>query len=99
MNLFIFFFKNFQVYVIEVDRGLSDIYNIRHTYDDFFDLHLQLIGNFPEEAGVSVGFSRNSGSVTRRIIPDLPAQMMFVSEAIARNRIPRLQEYINVNLF
>jgi len=86
------------VYVIEVDRGLSDIYNVRHTYDDFFDLHLQLIGNFPEEAGVSVGFNKNNGTVTRRIIPDLPAQMMFVSEAIARSRISRLQEYINTIL-
>ncbi|ORX44302.1 hypothetical protein BCR36DRAFT_127473 [Piromyces finnis] len=87
------------VYAIEVDRGLSDISTVHHTYDDFFDLHLQLIGNFPEEAGVSLGFSnKNSNSVSRRIIPDLPAQMMFVSEATARNRISGLQEYINTIL-
>ncbi|KAG4093594.1 hypothetical protein H8356DRAFT_999970 [Neocallimastix lanati (nom. inval.)] len=87
------------VYIIEVDRGNSDISIIHHTYDDFFDLHLQLIGNFPEEAGVSIGFNKNNnGKISRRIIPDLPAQMMFVSEAIARSRITRLQEYINTIL-
>lgn len=44
-----------------------------------------------------MGFNKNNSKVTRRIIPDLPAQMMFVSEAIARSRITRLQEYINVS--
>jgi hypothetical protein len=88
------------VYIIQVDRGPTDISIVHHTYDDFFDLHLQLIGNFPEEAGVSIGFfnKNNTNKVTRRIIPDLPAQMMFVSEAIAKSRVMGLQEYINTIL-
>ncbi|KAJ3147126.1 Rho guanine nucleotide exchange factor 4 [Geranomyces michiganensis] len=93
---------------------------IRHTYDDFFDLHMQLISHFPEEAGVAAslpsradsmadvdmpgGWQSKHSSVSsavqptpsppKRIIPELPGQMMYVSEAAAKARIPSLQSYI-----
>jgi hypothetical protein len=65
--------------------------SISRSYDDFFEFHLQLIGNFPGEAGVTV-----CGVVQERIIPDLPGQLMYVSDKAARDRIPLLQEYIEV---
>ncbi|KAJ3151792.1 Rho guanine nucleotide exchange factor 4 [Geranomyces variabilis] len=92
---------------------------IRHTYDDFFDLHMQLLSHFPEEAGVaaslpsradssaevdmpggwsskhsSIASSHSTPSPPKRIIPELPGQMMYVSEAAAKARIPSLQSYI-----
>ncbi|KAJ3118691.1 Rho guanine nucleotide exchange factor 4 [Phlyctochytrium bullatum] len=82
---------------------------VHHTFEDYFDMHLQLIGHFPEEAGLSLRkFARpESGSeeketgaaqASTRIIPELPCQMMFVSEAVAKARIGQLQDYINAIL-
>ncbi|KAI8999847.1 hypothetical protein BC832DRAFT_563834 [Gaertneriomyces semiglobifer] len=93
-------------------------YAIRHTYEDFFDFHMQLIGHFPEEAGVRVkllqqhqqpeAITDDSGEQhfmpgawtegPKRIIPELPGQMMFVSEAAAKGRVGQLQEYIQAIL-
>ncbi|TPX67259.1 hypothetical protein SpCBS45565_g03905 [Spizellomyces sp. 'palustris'] len=97
------------VYLIDVFHvGVFDDQHmtIRHTYDDFFDFHMQLIGHFPEEAGVRVGLMQkdSTGELEsmpgawsegpRRIIPELPGQMMFVSEAAAKGRMAQLQDYI-----
>ncbi|KAJ3211735.1 Myosin 10A, isoform D [Dinochytrium kinnereticum] len=79
------------------------LYIIQHTYEDFFDFHLQLIGHFPEEAGVSSGKKDvafkslpDNEAGSKRIIPELPGQMMVVSEAVAKTRIDMLQSYIQV---
>ncbi|KAI8895110.1 hypothetical protein BC833DRAFT_602380 [Globomyces pollinis-pini] len=70
---------------------------ITHTFEDFFDLHLQLLGHFPEAAGIKtsevVGQKANV-----RILPELPAQMMFVSEVVAQGRMSQLQTYIDILL-
>ncbi|KAI8833753.1 hypothetical protein BC829DRAFT_407635 [Chytridium lagenaria] len=81
------------------------MYIVQHTYEDFFEFHLQLIGHFPEEAGVAKkegGFKGPSAQVAKveedgkikRIVPELPGQMMVVSEAVAKTRIEMLQNYI-----
>ncbi|KAI9201937.1 uncharacterized protein BJ171DRAFT_601297 [Polychytrium aggregatum] len=55
--------------------------------------HLNDHSSQPEKtAGIHTQVSQSPG---RRIIPDLPGQVMFVSEAMAKNRIGLLQEYIN----
>ncbi|KAJ3106972.1 Myosin 10A, isoform D [Phlyctochytrium planicorne] len=82
-------------------------YIVQHTYEDFFDFHLQLIGHFPEEAGLvnkKDAFGKNQSSTTedegksKRIIPELPGQMMVVSEAVAKTRIDMLQDYVEAIL-
>jgi hypothetical protein len=79
------------LYVIQVKYSGGENETIERSYDDFFDMHLQIIGNFPLEAGVSI-----CGEIQPRIIPDLPGQLMYVSGKAARERIPLLQEYIEV---
>ncbi|XJO78856.1 hypothetical protein BDV3_003234 [Batrachochytrium dendrobatidis] len=83
---------------------------VPHSFDSFFDLHLQLVGHFPEAAGITTGAeiiraSSSTGGVVSgskpdapRILPQLPGQMMFVSEAVATGRIPQLQNYLDVLL-
>nr|KAJ3415389.1 Myosin 10A, isoform D [Polyrhizophydium stewartii] len=90
--------------------GLPDTHTaaITQTFDAFFDLHLQLIGHFPEAAGITTGAeivrvvpgqpSTTTTAEVKRILPELPGQMMFVSEAVARNRIVQLQSYLDVLL-
>ncbi|KAI8916449.1 hypothetical protein BC831DRAFT_499483 [Entophlyctis helioformis] len=94
---------------------------IQRTFDNFFDLHLQLVGHFPEAAGISTGAEVIRATTTtattaaaspasgagggqagqppvKRILPELPGQMMFVSEAAARARTVQLQAYLDVLL-
>ncbi|KAJ3194523.1 Myosin 10A, isoform D [Irineochytrium annulatum] len=66
---------------------------IKHTFEDFFDLHMQLLAHFPVEAGMPVQ-ETNAPEDSYRIIPELPGQMMFVSEAVAKSRMTQLQEYV-----
>ncbi|KAJ3216189.1 Myosin 10A, isoform D [Dinochytrium kinnereticum] len=90
------------VYSIRVQYvGIGDNNSavIHHTFEDFFDFHLQLLGHFPEEAGLQIRRFSSEGESesplsSNRIIPELPCQMMFVSEAVAKTRIGQLQEYI-----
>ncbi|KAI8807074.1 Phox homologous domain-containing protein [Cladochytrium replicatum] len=88
------------IYVMDVTYITSETNEIRHTYEDFFDFHLQLIGHFPEEAGVRIGLLRHDSpqESTKRLIPQLPGQIMFVTDAVAKSRISPLQEYLKAVL-
>ena len=57
------------------------------SFEDFLALHLLLIRTFPEEAGLKPGCPR--------IIPELPAQQMFVSFTIAKSRTEELSRYLS----
>ncbi|KAI9141017.1 hypothetical protein BKA69DRAFT_469474 [Paraphysoderma sedebokerense] len=97
------------IYVTETTHvSVAQSFLSFHTFDDFFDFHLQLIGHFPEEAGLNVhnlitlpkslhsGHSSADTTEKPRIIPEFPPQMMMVNDAIARARLLKLQEYLNV---
>ncbi|KAJ3307215.1 Myosin 10A, isoform D [Kappamyces sp. JEL0829] len=70
---------------------------ISKRFEDFFELHMQLLGHFPESAGRSNSSSQIhlEAPMEERILPELPAQMMFVSETVAMGRIPVLQTYLD----
>eukprot|EP00842_Homolaphlyctis_polyrhiza_P004851 jgi/Hompol1/5367/HPOL_004431-RA len=97
--------KSFLYNILVVYIGMPETQPIMITqsFDAFFDLHLQLVGHFPEAAGIATGaevIRTPAGQpVVKRILPELPAQMMFVSEAVARNRIVELQAYLDVSRF
>lgn len=82
---------------------------IYRTYENFFDLHLNLIGTFAIDAGVTSPLhnrhtedSSDTGHLgplrknpADRLLPPLPCQMMVVTCETARMRIPLLQRYID----
>jgi len=72
------------IYYIEVTREKAT-YILPKNYDDFFNFHTGLIFQFPEEAG-----RRNQ----KRTLPDLPPQIMFVSESVASQRRFELDRYL-----
>lgn len=91
--------KNSYVYVLEVERvGDTARAKIYNTFEDFFDLHLQLLGHFPVEAGAAASSNVVRSPNDKRIIPDLPSQMMFVTYEVARTRGVALQTYIDAIL-
>ncbi|KAI9328786.1 Phox homologous domain-containing protein [Obelidium mucronatum] len=85
------------IYIIRVYHT-TEAYSIIHqTFDDFFDFHMSLIAQFPEDAGVA-STTVGGGRESVRIIPEFPSQMMFVSEAVAKMRMAQLQAYSMVIL-
>jgi hypothetical protein len=96
--------SNSFLYTIQVETISKQTYQIQKHFDDFFELHLNLLGHFPECAGIVVEPTAKFGSLSnsstnvseQRILPQLPQQMMYVSEQIASSRINTLQIYINV---
>ncbi|ORY50338.1 Phox-like protein [Rhizoclosmatium globosum] len=83
------YYKDY-IYIVRVYHSVGAYSIIHQTFDDFFDFHMSLIAQFPEDAGVQ---SAISGKQSVRIIPEFPPQMMFVSEAVAKLRMQQLQSY------
>jgi PX domain len=90
-------------YVLLITYQVGDSRKILRKFDDFFELHLNLLGHFPEAAGGRSTSLRNLSDPdqkpTERILPELPAQMMFVSETVAAQRMTQLQDYISVRVW
>ena len=88
-------------YVLLITYQVGDSRKILRKFDDFFELHLNLLGHFPEAAGGRSTSLRNlsdpNAKPADRILPELPAQMMFVSETVAAQRMMQLQDYISVS--
>ncbi|KAJ3070680.1 Myosin 10A, isoform D [Podochytrium sp. JEL0797] len=80
------------IYIIRVYHNSGTYSVIHQTFEDFVDFHMSLVAQFPEDAGVQSVLA-GSGVPATRIIPELPPQMMFVSEAVAKLRINQLQAY------
>ena len=88
------------MYAIEITRISGDIVTIFETYSDFFDLHLQLLSFFPEEAGININqlLSKKDAPSIKRIIPELPSNIVYVTDSVARGRLPILENYISTIL-
>ena len=72
---------------------------IYQTYQDFFDLHLQIIGTFPEEAGININpLMKAQPIAVKRTIPELPSNIVYVTDAVARSRSPILETYLSTIL-
>lgn len=69
--------------------------HIGRTFDDFFEMHLQLLGHFPDAGGVEAAILQKTQTAAR-ILPFIPVQMMHVTESVAIARIRELQTYIDV---
>jgi PX domain len=73
---------------------------ISRNFDNFFELHMQLLGHFPDAAGIAShsDLLLKDPNNKDRILPQLPVQMMYVSDAVALARLSQLQDYLNVIL-
>ncbi|KAJ3199483.1 Myosin 10A, isoform D [Entophlyctis luteolus] len=78
------------IYVVHIfyNEDNSKFAVVHHTFEDFFDLHVALIAEFPSDSGI--------GENSHRIIPHFPSQMMFVNSAVAMQRLGLLQSYGSV---
>ena len=87
----------YELEVFHVHQKTEQIDYLWKSFNDFFELHLLLLGHFPEEAGIVSNY-KDGAATPQRILPELPCQMMFVSESVANARLQQLQTYIDVIL-
>jgi len=69
---------------------IENSFTVFKSFEDFFQLHLLLIQNFPEEAGLKQNCPRT--------LPELPPQQMLVTYATAKSRVENLNDYLNVKI-
>ena len=88
-------------YNILITYASGDPGKIYKKYEDFVELHMQLLGHFPEAAGgaqnknVQILLDQKSEN---RILPEIPPQVLVVTDSIAQSRAVNLQLYIDVSL-
>jgi hypothetical protein len=73
----------FQIEVL-LDNGRT--WKLARKYEDFYDLQIALLAEFPVESG-STGHQK-------RILPFLPGPVSFVTDAIAEGRMYNLDSYL-----
>ncbi|KAH9877083.1 hypothetical protein IAQ61_002446 [Plenodomus lingam] len=73
-------------FIIECQMEDGRHWELQRLYQDFYDLQIQLIANYPVEAGTS-------GS-SERTLPFMPGPVTYVTDNISNGRRANLDEYI-----
>ncbi|AMD20802.1 HDR060Cp [Eremothecium sinecaudum] len=66
-------------------------HSLKRYYEDFYDLQVQLLDSFPEEAGK---LRDSSGQWTKRIMPYIPGPVPYVTNSITKKRKDDLNIYV-----
>lgn len=75
--------------VCEMSHG--KIRYLKRYYQDFYDLQVQLLDNFPSESGK---LRDSTGQWSKRIIPYIPGPVPYVTDSITRKRKEDLNIYV-----
>lgn len=73
-------------FVIEVQLEDGRFWELSRVYEDFFDFQIQLLSEFPNEAG-------NTGQ-QKRTLPYMPGPVSYVTDAITEGRQNNLDAYV-----
>ncbi|KAK3704687.1 bud emergence protein 1 [Vermiconidia calcicola] len=73
-------------FVVECKLSNGTHWDLSRIYEDFFQLQMNLINAFPEEAGTVPG--------KPRILPYMPGPVQFVTDNISEGRRMNLDEYL-----
>jgi len=73
-------------FVVEAQMEDGKHWELQRLYQDFYDLQINLIQEFPHEAGNVEGYSRS--------LPYMPGPVTYVTDNISNGRRANLDEYI-----
>ncbi|KAK4977441.1 bud emergence protein 1, partial [Elasticomyces elasticus] len=73
-------------FIVEATASDNSHWDLSRVYEDFYDLQISLIKEFPLEAGQVEG--------TPRILPYMPGPVAFVTDKITDGRRANLDEYL-----
>ncbi|KAK5138175.1 hypothetical protein LTR08_004870 [Meristemomyces frigidus] len=73
-------------FIVECKLSDGSHWDLQRMYEDFYELQINLINAFPEEAGQTPG--------KPRILPYMPGPVKFVTDGISEGRRTNLDEYL-----
>ena len=73
-------------FVVECKLANNNHYDLSRIYEDFYELQINLINAFPEEAGQTPG--------KQRTLPYMPGPVKYVTDNITEGRRANLDEYL-----
>jgi len=73
-------------FIVECRLSNASHWDLQRVYEDFYELQINLINAFPEEAGQTQG--------RPRILPYMPGPVQFVTDGITEGRRSNLDEYL-----
>lgn len=76
---------------VECQLYSGNIRYLKRYYQDFYDLQVQLLDNFPSESGK---LRDSTGQWTKRIIPYIPGPVPYVTDSITKKRKEDLNLYV-----
>lgn len=76
---------------LECQLSSGKIRYLKRYYQDFYDLQVQLLDNFPSESGK---LRDSTGNWTKRIIPYIPGPVPYVTDSITSKRKEDLNIYV-----
>lgn len=76
---------------LECQLSSGNIRYLKRYYQDFYDLQVQLLDNFPSESGK---LRDSTGQWTKRIVPYIPGPVPYVTDSITKKRKEDLNVYV-----
>lgn len=73
-------------FIVECKLSNGTQWDLQRVYEDFYELQINLINAFPEEAGQTQG--------KPRVLPYMPGPVQFVTDGITEGRRSNLDEYL-----
>ncbi|MCJ1354441.1 MAG: bud emergence protein 1 [Icmadophila ericetorum] len=77
-------------YIIECVMEDGRHWELARYYENFYDFQIDLLQNFPKEAGQSV----NGQPAEPRLLPYMPGPVTYVTDAISNGRRESLNQYV-----
>lgn len=79
-------------FILNCLTSFSKTTTLKRTYEDFYNLQINILENYPEESGKVI---LKDGNMSQRIVPYIPGPVPYVTEDITKKRLLDLNTYIN----
>lgn len=79
-------------FILNCLTSLSTTRTLKRTYEDFYNLQINILEKYPEESGKVI---LSDGNMSQRIVPYIPGPVPYVTEEITKKRLIDLNAYVN----
>lgn len=79
-------------FILSCLTSFSKTRTLKRTYEDFYNLQINILESYPEESGKVI---MKDGNMSPRIVPYIPGPVPYVTEDITKKRLIDLNTYIN----
>ncbi|XBW36366.1 hypothetical protein QEN19_001944 [Hanseniaspora menglaensis] len=79
-------------FIVNCLTSFSKDRSLKRSYEDFYNLQINILESFPEESGKVI---MADGNMSQRIVPFIPGPVPYVTEDITKKRLADLNTYVN----